>query len=36
LNFTDEEHKELRRVAGDQSASAFARSIVLRYLGRRK
>jgi hypothetical protein len=35
LNFTDEEHKELRRAAGGQSASAFARNIVLRYLVRR-
>jgi hypothetical protein len=36
LNLTDEEHKALVKAAGGKSAAAFARSVVLRYLARRR
>jgi len=36
LNFNDEELAQLAEAAGGKSVSAFARSIVLRYLARRR
>jgi hypothetical protein len=36
LNFTDEELGQLAEAAGGKSVPAFARSIVLRYLARRR
>jgi len=36
LNLNDEELEQLTRAAGGESAAAFARSIVLRYLARRR
>jgi len=36
LNLTDQEHAQLMKAAQGESPAAFARSIVLRYLTRRR
>jgi hypothetical protein len=36
LNFTDAEYRSLKDAAGGEGLSDFARSIVLRYLARRR
>jgi hypothetical protein len=36
INLTDAEYRDLVRAAGDEPPSAFVRSVLLRYLARRR